>query len=671
MKTLTRLGCFAAIIAWFSACDSGGSSTDGNTTWLELCGDTSVCGPGLTCSCGVCTKPCAAEGDCTSFGPGAACVTPALLGHACASSSAPSGPVCMRVCVGPADCSAGLSCVAGFCAPPSHADGGPGTGGASAGSGGKGSSGGGASGGAAGGESAGGSGAGGAHPDAGADAATGGVAGAGGSSGDGGGSAADGSADASTTDVTSPDGGPLDATAIPAEGDAGRAVVTRVAAAPFHACAVVNGGVQCWGRNDTKQLGNAAVGGYSTLPVPVTGLDCDVTDVCGGLNHTCALANGHVRCWGDNSHMQLGTSSVTGPTTEPVTVPGLSQIEAIACGKNHTCALRAGGVTCWGDDAYDQLGQPGGAPTGPTGPIGLPPGATAIYANGNDSCALVNGGLYCWGDDTWGQLGNGVSGVSAFVPYQAPELSSGVTAVAVGDGEFICASVNGAVLCSGRTLYDVDAQDFTTHHTFTAVSQPFDTNVQLLSGGNEFTCAGRSGAAYCFGVGQVAHFSAGPNILGLETGVTAVTTGDYYACVLKDGQVWCWGWDMDGQLGRGQIGAGGYAAPVVGLVARPSCTYGHCLDHELSDGETSIDCGGACPACRLGQTCAVDGDCQSSSCDSDSHTCISNSCNDHHQDNNETDSDCGGGICGQCLDGRKCAANSDCINGFCGQHVCQ
>lgn len=201
-----------------------------------------------------------------------------------------------------------------------------------------------------------------------------------------------------------------------------------------------------------------------------------------------------------------------------------------------------------------------------------------------------------WAGHRWGGFGVVVQLGSS--PYQPPELSRGVTSVAIGDGELICAVVNGAVPCSGRTFYDVASSSWSEQHTFTAVSAPFDAGVQAISGGNEFVCAILNGAAYCFGVGVVAHFTAGPNILGLESGVGSITTGDYFACVLKDNQVWCWGWDMDGQLGRGVVGAGGYAQPVVGLAATPSCPYGHCLDQELNGGETAVDCGGECRECE-------------------------------------------------------------------------
>ena len=45
---------------------------------------------------------------------------------------------------------------------------------------------------------------------------------------------------------------------------------------------------------------------------------------------------------------------------------------------------------------------------------------------------------------------------------------------------------------------------------------------------------------------------------------------------------------------------------------RPTGVY--CTDGVLNGDETSIDCGGTCPACAFGESCGVDSDCASSAC---------------------------------------------------------
>jgi alpha-tubulin suppressor-like RCC1 family protein len=87
--------------------------------------------------------------------------------------------------------------------------------------------------------------------------------------------------------------------------------VQAIATGDHHACALVNGGVQCWGLNANGQLGNNSTT-ESLVPVQVTGLSSGVTAITTGADHTCALVNGGARCWGRNGDGQLGTTR--GPT---------------------------------------------------------------------------------------------------------------------------------------------------------------------------------------------------------------------------------------------------------------------------------------------------------------------------------------------------------------------
>jgi hypothetical protein len=79
-------------------------------------------------------------------------------------------------------------------------------------------------------------------------------------------------------------------------------------------CALVNGGVQCWGSNATTP---------SFVPVQVSGLQGGVQAIAGSTGFTCALLNGGVQCWGSNNFGDLGNGSTTGSSV-PVQVSGWS-----------------------------------------------------------------------------------------------------------------------------------------------------------------------------------------------------------------------------------------------------------------------------------------------------------------------------------------------------------
>ncbi len=83
--------------------------------------------------------------------------------------------------------------------------------------------------------------------------------------------------------------------------------VARVVAGWNHTCAVMgNGEVKCWGWNYYGQLGDETKAAQSR-PVSVRRLMEDAADVALGRTHTCAVTTaGGVKCWGRNESGQLG-----------------------------------------------------------------------------------------------------------------------------------------------------------------------------------------------------------------------------------------------------------------------------------------------------------------------------------------------------------------------------
>jgi alpha-tubulin suppressor-like RCC1 family protein len=248
---------------------------------------------------------------------------------------------------------------------------------------------------------------------------------------------------------------------------------SAIAAGTHHACALVSGDVWCWGYDPEAEIGDGMFRNSqpfgAAAPVKAQGLG-KVIAVAAGYQHSCAISDGTLVCWGDNSHGQLGSSLIEGGanTPEPVGLPTGTQITAIRVGGNQSCALLAGGTfECWGENNCGQLGQgtfnatmtafpsdgivmPAPIAAAADGPIA----ATVVTMGETEACAVpASGALYCWGFNDTGGVGTGSNTTTApygiITPTRITTLPYATTAVAAG-GWHVCAVLqNGSVWCWG------------------------------------------------------------------------------------------------------------------------------------------------------------------------------------------------------------------------------
>ena len=281
--------------------------------------------------------------------------------------------------------------------------------------------------------------------------------------------------------------------------------------------------------------------------------------ITAGNAHTCALADtGGVLCWGKGSNGQLGDNTTTYHRDHPVAVKSvdgasnLDDIVEVGAGGHSVCALNSSGkVLCWGNGNIGQLGndksdQNNALPTyvvDGDGSSNHLENIVQITTGANNSCALkADGGVLCWGDNVYGQLGNNASGngnnkdhpVAVKSVDGASDLS-GINYIAAGS-QYTCAlSYTQKVYCWGRD----DNGQLGNSAGATASSLPV-----LLVDGNASTN-------------------------GLSD-ITQIATGDNHGCALKNGNTYCWGFGVDGQLGNGESSTTDY--PVLVIDAQNSTT---------------------------------------------------------------------------------------------------
>ena len=242
--------------------------------------------------------------------------------------------------------------------------------------------------------------------------------------------------------------------------------VAAIGGGAEHTCALTNaGGVKCWGANLPSRLGDNTLTQSSTPvdvlvgpgPVVFPALS-GATKLGVGGEHNCAIVGGGVKCWGQNLRGQLGINNpLLSVARVALDVQGLGgAVSAIAPAGQHTCALTTGGgVQCWGsNDIAGQLGNNSSINQPlPVDVTGLTSGVSAISAGSVHTCALTTtGGAKCWGNGNIGQLGNG-SLDSSPVPIDVVGLASGVSAIAAGRDHTCFLMASSGVKCTGFNGY--------------------------------------------------------------------------------------------------------------------------------------------------------------------------------------------------------------------------
>ena len=428
--------------------------------------------------------------------------------------------------------------------------------------------------------------------------------------------------DGSSTYGRQAEGHPLEEPSIfPIDLGPGRTAVA-VSAGNLHTCAILDdGSVECWGLGVSGQLGDGGTTHdattYTTAPssTPIDlGAGRTAVEISGSGNHTCViLDNGDLKCWGENSHGQIGNEG--NPSVDyslPQTVSGgfswAATSNAVASGDVsvfsyssdkltgggwHFCALQDDDQPfCWGASGSGQLGVGAtshtyGRPT--PSQVLHPANVTSMSGGGFHTCAIrEDGSLICWGSDQYGQLGNGGNGYwdnspgdQATPPLEsALDLGPNRTALEVSAGaDHTCVILdNGDIKCWGSNQYG-QLGNGQTSYEYSIPSSVVDlgdgrTAVSLGKGGTSYhacaildngdlKCWGRDdygqigdggtvSQQYPYNYGDYLSEPSDPIDLGTGRTAVAVALGAYFTCaILDNGSVKCWGQDFYGQLGDG------------------------------------------------------------------------------------------------------------------------
>ena len=258
---------------------------------------------------------------------------------------------------------------------------------------------------------------------------------------------------------------------------------------------------------------------------------CPVLDrvaaIAAGDDHNLALTDdGRVWAWGANGEVQLGVaeSPSCGPSTNPIgpcrpqplPVPGLEDVAAIAAGTDHNLALdRAGVVWGWGENRYGQAGSD------------VPP---RNCDRSEDPCRPA--------------------------PARVPGLGR-ITAIAAGPAHSVALDEDGAVWAWGVTPQAGpdsgemcgEANLFYPCRTIPARVPDLPAIVQVAAHWNHTLALDRDGVVWAWGGNESAQLGNGrltetgaPVRIEIPGGVEMIDAGDEHSLALgRDGSVWMWG----------------------------------------------------------------------------------------------------------------------------------
>lgn len=326
-----------------------------------------------------------------------------------------------------------------------------------------------------------------------------------------------------------------------------------------------------------------------------------------GLAHTCAIATTHaLYCWGSNAFGALGTGG--GNSSSPVPVAGgFADWSAVSAGDLLTCGIRDGGhLFCWGSDAFGGVGDGGGhqdraVPTEVAGSHGpwasVSVGGDVADPGGGAACAVtVSGHGYCWGSRN-GIVGDGggFGTTTVNAPVELAGAASNWASVSVGIAHACGRKSTGRLFCWGQDFAGQVGDGATRVNRVRPVAVANGgTGWASVSAGWNHTCATRrSGRLFCWGSDD--HFALGngdqnavdqtvpTQVRGATTDWTAPATGGNHTCGRRtSGRLYCWGWNISGQIGH----------PVPGVdVTRPVRVSGGFTDWAAVVAGESHTCG--------------------------------------------------------------------------------
>jgi len=276
---------------------------------------------------------------------------------------------------------------------------------------------------------------------------------------------------------------------------------------------IKNGQAWGWGYNTQGQIGDNTVTSRRT-PVSILGTIKTFCKIGTGVATSIVIdKNGQIWGWGFNYYGNIGDNTTTQRNT-PVSILGAKKTFCSIDSSQHTIGIDKNGLVWgWGYNGYGQLGN--NSVTNKITPVsilGVKKTFCSITTGQNHTMGIDNTGLvWGWGWNGYGQLGDN-SKISKRTPVSI-----------LGAKKTFCSVVSGY----GHSL-GIDNTGLVWGWGYNGKGQLGDNST----------------VSKCTPV----------SILGAKKTFCVITSGDVHTIGIdKNGQVWCWGSNVNGQLGDNTI----------------------------------------------------------------------------------------------------------------------
>ena len=330
-----------------------------------------------------------------------------------------------------------------------------------------------------------------------------------------------------------------------------------------------NGRAWAWGFNSTGQIGDNSVTSKLT-PVSVLGAVKTFCKISGGGASSYAIdKNGRLWAWGSNSIGELGDNTTVSKLT-PVSVLGaVKTFCQIYGGTSHCLALdKNGRAWAWGSGASGGLGDNTTvSKLTPVSVLGAVKTFCQIAAGNGFSYAIdKNGRAWAWGSNTGGQLGTG-SVISVYTPISITGVLKTFCKISTGDGYSLAIDKNGRAWAWGfNTNGQLGDNSVTSRASPVSVLGAVKTFCKITGGGANGTPAAfslaidKNGRLWSWGANTTGQLGINStvtqrtpvSVLGAVKTFCEISNGPNQGFALaidKNGRLWSWGVNGNGQLG--------------------------------------------------------------------------------------------------------------------------